>query len=213
MQPNNLPPTSSRKRFHRAGAWLARVWQKLWPEVIVGDLFFALALGVGLYVLSDRSDDRRAEEAGRIEGILEEIRAGQAERLENVRFVRDVAARTGPMPFHGLDLEGMNLGGLSLGCRDEILFEQCILRADFAGANLAGADMSLMDLTGADFRNADLSGTNLRESDLSGAIMLARGLDSELLDGICYSATTIWPDDVVLPPMEDASGPICNPGL
>ena len=58
-----------------------------------------------------------------------------AERLENLRFVRDRASVEYQLrPFEALDLRGMNLVGLRLN------------GADFTRADLSGADLTLTDL-------------------------------------------------------------------
>jgi uncharacterized protein YjbI with pentapeptide repeats len=140
-------------------------------------------------------------------------------RIENARFVRDAAMNENQsvMAFRNLDLEGMNLNGLRLPCRDKQSVEACFLKADFTGANLANADLSLMDLSGADFTGANLSGANLRGSRLDGVIFVQADLEDADLDDACWTATTIWPESVDLPrPDTDGDGgqgEVCNPGL
>jgi hypothetical protein len=140
---------------------------------------------------------------------LEHRLTEQQNRVENLRFVRDISTRnSGPMPFRTLDLEDMNLSGLRFPCRDKMVVEACFLKADFTGAKLSSTDMSGMDLegadlTGADLRNADLAGTNL-----SGAILYDAKMDGARLDGVCYSPMTIWPKGI--DPPRDGNGEICD---
>src|SRR4029450_3746012 len=149
------------------------LWDRLWPEVIFGSVL----VGAALFGASFWAEDRRASEAQEIE----EERGFQSERLENLRFVRDGATREsgrGAMPFRGLHLEDMNLGGLDLSCRDkpEDRAEGCTALADFTDAHLSSADMSDMNLEGANFadadlRNADLSCSIVRNANFEGAEM------------------------------------------
>jgi uncharacterized protein YjbI with pentapeptide repeats len=85
----------------------------------------------------------------------------RAERLENLRFVRERSSldESVSRPFAGLDLSGMPLGGLKLR------------GADFSTANLSGADLQGTDLTGANLSSANLDGAYLFLAKLNDAIM------------------------------------------
>jgi hypothetical protein len=84
-----------------------------------------------------------------------------AQRLENLRFVRESSQNhsNGPFPFAKLDLQGQFLSGLRLP------------KADFSGANLSGAVLYFTNLDGADFLEANLKGANLLGASLTGAIL------------------------------------------
>jgi hypothetical protein len=127
--------------------------------------------------------------------------AARQQRADDLRFVRDVYIQGATkMPFHGVDLEGMSLKSLNFGCKDNPVVERCFDFADFSGANLKNADMSLMDLSWADFTNADLDGTNFSSSDLGGANLSgARNLDKANLENTCNGATR-WPKGFPIPP-------------
>jgi uncharacterized protein YjbI with pentapeptide repeats len=136
------------------------------------------------------------------------------ERLENLRYLRDVSTReSGPMPFRNIDLEGMNLSGLRFPCRDKVVVEACSLKADFRGAHLSSTNMSLMELQGADFTGADLRKANLSDSDLSGALLINAKLDGANLHGACGPPLNGWPAGVTPPPEKEAVGEVCNRGL
>ena len=146
---------------------------------------------------------------------FEERQSESQARLENLRFVREVALGSSDvMPFRGLDLVGANLSGLRLGCRDKERVEGCKSAADFQGALLQGANLSEMDLEGANLSTADLRNADLRDTDLSGAILLGSLLGGAQFSGACWSGTTVWPDDFSPGGDGDSgSGPVCNPGL
>jgi uncharacterized protein YjbI with pentapeptide repeats len=127
--------------------------------------------------------------------------------LENLRFVRELALRHDiAMPFRGLDLEGVNLSGLDLGCRDKVSFEVCEKRADFQNASLRGADFSGTVLTGADFTGADLTDANLANADVSGALFLRADLSGIRDSQMCFTGATIWPAGYA-PPKTSGIGP------
>jgi hypothetical protein len=211
------------QKLRGVGRTLRDEWWKRWPEVILRDVAIAAILGGAFFLAASCSEGRRAS---------------QAERLENLRFLREVAMReTGattspepqsdttqsgdvatsasepkPWPFRYLDLQGMALNGLRFPCRDETVLEVCFLKADFTHANLRGADMRFMDLTGADFTDADLRDAKLEGSVLSGAIMTGADMAGAELRGACDNAGTMWPEDIGLPDDNEPTG-ACNPGI
>ena len=148
---------------------------------------------------------------------VENERADQAERVENLRFVRDIATQADRFgAFRDLDLENMNLSGLEFPCGkfvDDNTEKECIERsADFTDADLPGANMTLMDLSGADFTNADLRNADLRYSDVTGTNLDKAKLDGAKLGSICQSESTKWPTDSDFepPPRQELGGSLCR---
>ena len=142
----------------------------------------------------------------------------QAQRLENLRFVRDRSSpdvQNQPRPFAGLDLAGMNLAGLYL------------IGADFSAADLEGANLSLTELAapapvpkpepapvpqfepGLDTPDAsgalgslglpfpigsptDFTGANLCSADLTGANLQGANLTRANLSGADLTVTLLF---------------------
>jgi uncharacterized protein YjbI with pentapeptide repeats len=80
---------------------------------------------------------------------IEEDRFARQERLDNIRFVREVVTQPDPSdkPFDSLDLRG----------------------APLARLNLSNARLDKADLTGANLRNAELTDASLEDVDLTDA--------------------------------------------
>lgn len=111
-----------------------------------------------------------------------------AQRRDDLRFVREVAAAPGAAarPFDGLDLTEANIAGLPLGCDappalDCASFVRTTLtQASFVGADLRGArfqvsyaesaSFAYADLRRAYFDTSDLASANFEQADLRGAI-------------------------------------------
>ncbi len=161
----------SRSHTPRAASALA--------ELVIRDLIMATLTAVlagslvsfGLFVFESRREERQAS---------------LSERLENLRFVREIASSNpeGSKPFAGLDLKGTQLAGLDL--RD----------ADLNGAHLEGANLSGTDLTGAGLAGANLVGANLVNSiltnaDLSFADLQGANLNLVNLDGSSLFGTNL----------------------
>lgn len=142
------------ERSHREPPWWVR------------DILVAAALGL-LLLWFQASIDRRADERAMgveekratQEAILEDERAANAERLENLRFVRERSARDAIKPFQSIDLTSMPLRGLDL------------THADFEAAQLESADLTGTDLAHASLHNASLQRATAVEADLTGAEM------------------------------------------
>jgi uncharacterized protein YjbI with pentapeptide repeats len=126
-----------------------------------------------------------------------EHQARHAERLENLRFVRDRALNNqgvgGPFAFSGFDLQDQSMDGLKLP------------QADFVLAKLRGAKLQATDLTGADFWRADLrdaalglatlTGAHLTYTDASRAAFPQANLhNSEFLSPNLHDAELEWAD-------------------
>ena len=145
---SNSPVAGPNSNLSAPSGWATRVRQ--WFSANSGavhELIIALIVTVPIAVATLWLDDRRTTQANH----LEDLRSVRAERLENLRFVRDRTGLPGPKPFAEMDLTGMNLSGLDLGCEvDEegVPIEQANC-TDPSCAKLTGAILSYADLTGA----------------------------------------------------------------
>ena len=178
--------------------------RSLWPDVLSGTIGGIIS-GAAILLATLYATQQ-----------LEQRLNDQQNRVENLRFVRDVSTRArGPMPFRNLDLKGMNLSGLRFRCRDpQTLVEgACGNKADFVGAKQASVDMSRMNLEYADFTGADLRNVNLSQSNLRGADLNDADLTDANLDQACYDDLTNWPEGFVPPKDKFGDGEVCNPGL
>jgi uncharacterized protein YjbI with pentapeptide repeats len=113
-----------------------------------------------------------------------DIQARQSRQLENLRFVRDRAAKIPNQrsPFAHLDLEGQDLSGLQLS-------RASFNYANLNGADLGGSDLTDADLMGAKLRGASLSGANLAGANLCFADLTGANIESaKLPDAILGSA-------------------------
>ena len=223
------------------------VWRRLFgtvgnPSWWIRDIVVALL--IALVVLGGQKwvDDSRADR----DRAIAADQNRQAQRLENLRFVRDRSSlgdQDQPRPFAGLDLAGTNLAGLYLRGADFSaadleganlnltdlaapapqpkpeppgvdtpdapgsfgLFRPIGSPTDFTGANLCGADLTGANLRGANLTRANLSGADLFATDLSetrlvGADLTNTELMQELMVGVDYDSSTIWPDGFTPPP-------------
>jgi uncharacterized protein YjbI with pentapeptide repeats len=127
--------------------------------------------------------------------------AEEAERLENLRFVRERSNKeSSERPYTNMDLVGQNLAKLNMA------------NADLENANLSEAFMPGADLSGANLRTANLfgallGGANLDEADFLGADLRGTNLENASLRGTslgatCHDETTKWPKNFVAPPSE-----------
>lgn len=133
-------------------------------QALISELLFALILGAGFLLVTERADQRRADR----EQELAVRQAVRAERLENLRFLRTAAGGSPDQKkFASLDVRDQDLGGLDLSGAS-------FVSADLTGANLGGANLKEADLTDASLASAalpaaDLSGATLLLADLSDA--------------------------------------------
>lgn len=157
-----------------------------WVREIVVGLVAGAVVSVGTLVLQARIDDQRQ---------------AAAERVENLRFVRDRSVDLTLDPdgrpirnaFQGIDLAGQNLSGLDLSgdnFLEAILTETDLSSTRFEGSNLARADLSDADLSDAVLAQAVLTGANLAGANLTGVV-----LTDVVLDGICHDGRTRWPEN------------------
>lgn len=156
----------------------------LWRDVLVA-LVVGLVLLVGQAAIDDRRSDRETAAGERM--------ANEAERRDNLRFVRELSSSPSiGKPFRNIDLTNQTLAGLSLKGAD---LENARLSGtfspfiDLSESNLKTSSLYQAVLIGAnlekaDFRGSDLRGANLKEAKLAGAI----------LDATCYDESTVWPN-------------------
>jgi hypothetical protein len=202
--------------------------QRREPPWWVRDILIAFIIGAILVLGQWWLDNRRAD----VDRGLEDRRSAAAERLENLRFVRDRSSLSRePRPFGSLDLSGLPLSYLHLvgaNFADTALTHGALTSTDLRGANFFQADLDVADLRGADLseatlistsmrdatikgailRNAyiadaDLRGADLTYTDLSGASLEGAKLTGARLSPICYDAATTWPQGFK-PPARDA---------
>jgi hypothetical protein len=194
----------------RRGHILRSVGRDILSGTIAG-VFSGVAILVASLFATQALEQRLIDQQNR----LEDLRSDQQNRVEDLRYVRDISTRaSGPMPFRNLDLEGMNLSGLRLGCRDPQTLEgECRDKADFVGAKLTSANMSRMDLGYADFTGADLRNANLSQSNLRRANLIDADMTGANLDQACYDELTRWPEGFSAPKDKYGDGEVCNPGL
>lgn len=154
------------------------------------------------------------------QALIDDRREEEADRRENLRFLRELAAdgKIGQVSFNGLDLEERNLRGLKLAGAD--LDRANLKGTDLSATDLSGASLELADLTDAwmiktNLNEAFLSSTDLSsatvEADLSKTFMInvkVHGTDLskakmplpnakghfELLINLCYDENTKWPE-------------------
>jgi uncharacterized protein YjbI with pentapeptide repeats len=192
------------------------------PSWWIRDIVVALLIALLVLVGQKWVDDSRAVR----DRAIAADQNRQAQRLENLRFVRDRSSRGDqdqPRPFAGLDLADMNLAGLYLR------------GADFSAADLEGAKLNLTDLsapapepkpgpgtpnapgpfgglsfpsgsptdfTGANLCSADLTGANLQganltRANLSGADLLVTDLSETTLVGADLTNTQLGQGSMV----------------
>lgn len=108
-----------------------------------------------------------------VQAGIDDRREEQADRRENIRFVREQAAAgtAGKGSFRDMDLAGANLSGLELA------------GADFTGARLTGADLAYANLSEAQLIDADLTRARLTGARLDGASLAAARMVGTHLDG------------------------------
>jgi uncharacterized protein YjbI with pentapeptide repeats len=168
-RPRTREPAAAAPAAVRLGWWRDPPW---FVQILVAALLFAGLLGVVLLWGINRIENRRA---------------GEAERLENLRFVRTAAAERGAdreLRFSGLDLQGMHLAGLDLS------------GADLTEADLTGANLNDVDLTGADLSSAVLASAVLTDADLTSATLIFANLAGADLGGADLTDATLIEADL-----------------
>lgn len=163
------------QRLGRSAAWFHRL-DAWWLESIVIAAIISIVI---LIWQAQIDDDRSTNELVATERLtqnserLEDLRNSRAERLENLRFVRDRSSSAFmERPFANLNLRDQSLNGLNLR------------GADLTKADLSGADLSFIQLESAiepvdpenlqDYLNPVRHGTSLKgvracRADFTGA--------------------------------------------
>lgn len=147
-----------------------REWKSGIREVLIGVGAAALIAFLGV-AYTTITDDRRAE---------------QAERLENLRFIRersDEKLET-PRPFNGMDLTGQNMAGL-------FLYDADIALAALPDANLLRAILARADLSGTDLSGANLVGTDFTEAILDQAVLTGADLTEAMVDSASFEGANL----------------------
>jgi uncharacterized protein YjbI with pentapeptide repeats len=166
-------------------------------DLIVREVVLALAVGLAVAAVQIYFDGRSARRSDQLAAQLN----AAAQRLENLRFVRD---RSSPdpntaRPFAALDLAGQPLQGLDLVKADftqadlhgadlhgtkltNVLFDRTNLRNALLSALLDGAFFEGASLIDADLRNAALANANLSNTCLTGADLGESGLNGAFFD-------------------------------
>lgn len=139
--PRDQPPPSSASGH-------SKLW---WREIIVG-LVSGAVVAAGSLLSQSRIDDQRLER----EAFTAKQMADEADRRENLRFVRDRASDDSSVkPFMDLDLSGQSLRGLML---DKANFNGALLnRSQFTSSSLKGSNFREAMLVDSVFVGADLS--------------------------------------------------------
>lgn len=131
------------------------------------------------------------------QALIDNSRDTEAERRENLRFVREQSAggEAGEVSFRSIDLGERNLSGL--GLREAMLTDSNLINANLVRVDLSGAQLIRAELSGADLQSATLIGThfgdarmvnvNLRNADLTDAHISG----AHLLGGDLRNATLV----------------------
>jgi uncharacterized protein YjbI with pentapeptide repeats len=156
--------------------------------------------------------------------------ARQATRLENLRFVRQIAISNEPgRPFSEIDLQGQNLTGLHLeGAQfDDANLQYAnfswshfepkpgvgefgpeLTESSFTRAHMRRAILYFANLRGAWLDRADLRNAYLVDAHLEGAHLQGANLDGAVLYDVYYDQYTSWPEGFTPPPRNP--GPTMN---
>lgn len=163
--------------------------RSLWGRELTVGLLSGAVVAAGSLYGQTLVDDQRSER----ETVIAQRMADEADRRENLRFVRDRSADDlTPKPFSDIDLTGQSPRGLKLNRADfngavltETYFDSSSLRgstfvdttftkASFAGADLSGAEL-YFSRGPADFSDAILTEAKILYSSFEGSVF--RGAD------------------------------------
>lgn len=141
----------------------------------------ATVLTAVVYIQTQRLADQAAEQNEQLmiqSATAATVLAEQADIAENLKFVRQaVIDDSRILPFSGLNLRGVTLQRLDLGCRSNDRRE-C---ADFSRSVLSSSDLQGTQLNGAVMTGTDLSSANLGYANLNGAFLSFADMSSATL--------------------------------
>lgn len=149
---------------------------------------FQIRVQEGMQAQSDELQQRLLEDSERSEAT----RQAHSERLENLRFVREISISSIGIlkPLSDLDLSETQLDGLALGMSN--LQRSNLNQANLRFVDLSSSDLTLVNAEGADFtdssfrastlddayfkdsilRSVDLTGASLVRTDLTNAVLV-----------------------------------------
>lgn len=159
MQPDDNPRVTSEPPAS-VGTSVRHLWGR---EVAVG-LISGAVVAAGSFFGQLWVDDQRSER----EMKAAELLADEADRRENLRFVRERSGDdSATRPFGSVDLVGKDLSFLKLANSH---FDSARLdQTDFSGTNMTHSRLVTSSLVQANFRNADLKDAILYSVDATGA--------------------------------------------
>lgn len=179
------------ERFDIVGRKSKQLMGSLAQHELVVALLSGLVVAVLTVVWQSHIDNQRSER----ESGWEATRAMEADRRENLRFVRERSSnRPTERPFAGIDLQGQTLSGLSLSranfasadLRGATVTSTNLSGAVLSGAQLQDSNMESAGLTGAFFYHADLSGAHMKEAFMTGALLTGANLSETDLTGAVF---------------------------
>jgi uncharacterized protein YjbI with pentapeptide repeats len=183
-----LGPKRWRDTLKRLRTWFSD------PPWWVTNGLVALFISLVVYAVQAHSDKERDAENQK----LQRVQAQSAQRLEDLRFVRERASSSGQPAeaFSEFDLQCQDLSWLPL---DQADFDRADLRhtnsvgislrdshllsADLRGANMVKAVLDNSGLVNVDFGGADLTNASLRGALLHGAWLISTVLKGADLTG------------------------------
>jgi uncharacterized protein YjbI with pentapeptide repeats len=183
-------PPLGPKRWRRALRRL-RTWFSDPPWWFTNGLV-ALFISLVVYAVQAHSDKERDAQNQK----LQQAQAESAQRLEDLRFVRERASKPGQPAeaFSGFDLQCQDLAWLPL---DQADFSKADLRhANLFGIGLTNSEMLDADVRGANMVKAVLDNSGLENADFSGADLSKASLLGAFLHGATLISTVLKEADL-----------------
>jgi uncharacterized protein YjbI with pentapeptide repeats len=193
-----LGPKRWRDTLKRLRTWLSD------PPWWVTNGLVALFISLVVYAVQAHSDNKRDAENQK----LQQVQAQSAQRLDDLRFVRERASRPGQPAeaFSGFDLQCQDLAWLPL---DQAIFEGADLRhtnlpgigltnSDLLNADVRGADMVKAVLDNSGLVNVDFTGADLTDASLRGALLHGATLISTVLKGADLTGAHLEANDTLV---------------
>lgn len=212
----SVPPRPSRAPASAIGRGNPGTWRRELAVGLISGIVVALGSLSGQALVDDQRSTRESAAA--------QLSADEADRRENLRFVRERSDDVANKPFGSMDLVGQNLVGLRLPNANfdnaklsETKFYQAILtdstlkfseaiKANFSMADLSRSNFESADLTGAYFgaaklidtnlMGADLPSANFEVADLRGAVMVKANLAGAIFGNANLTESTFQQADL-----------------